>query len=114
MSVDNYPNKSIYCPISDAHAGRFQHLLFALSDDALFVKCKEHDWMRIEMRSNGRKITYENLSIVASPVQPEKEMPFVIFKNLQPVPIYAKGDFKLRVRDKRKEMTLHEPICCGS
>jgi len=93
---DNYPDKGVYCPVDIDHKGQIPHLLFALSDEALFARCREHDWLRIEMHSKGRKIDFKNLSVTVSPVKPRNGRPCVLFDRLEIVPVYAKGHFPLR------------------
>lgn len=104
----DYPDRGLYCPAREAHPERRNRILAAISDEAIFVHCREHDWLRVELFRLGDKITFKNASAIASQVKPNKGHR-VIFEDLKKVPIHAKGDFKVRSRAFR-EQTVEEKI----
>ena len=95
-----FPNLALYCPSKEAHTGRCERLLAAFSEDEIFLHCVEHDWIRIELSQFGKRLSFKNITVTASQVIP-KDGEKVIF-DLKPLPIHARGKFKVKNRKWRK------------
>ena len=100
MDSNNYPNHGLYCPAKEAHQERQERLLAAFSDDAIFLHCKEHDWLRIELYQFGKKISLKGVTAIGEQVK-AKENGRVIF-NLKAIPIHARGKFQVKSRKWRE------------
>jgi len=95
-----YPNLGLYCPAKEAHPERRERLLVAFTEDAIFVHCAEHDWLRIELSQFGKRINFKGITAIASQVKP-KDGSKIIF-NLKPIPIHARGKFQVKSRKWRE------------
>ena len=100
MEEQEYPHLGLYCPAKEAHPERRERLLVALSDDAIFVHCVEHDWLRIELSQFGKRLKFKGVTAIASQVK-SKDGNKVIF-SLQPIPIHARGKFQVKSRKWRE------------
>lgn len=80
--------KEITCPKPENHIHK--KILLVVSDDFLSVFCREHGWLKIELKSNGEKISFENPSAVIS--SHGKKVNF----DLSPIPSVALGKFPLK------------------
>lgn len=101
MNPSDYPTKGLYCPSREAHQGRRERLLAALSDDSIFLHCNEHDWIRVELYKFGEKIDLNGVSAVATQVKP-KEGHKVFFDLREKVPIHSRGKFSVKRRKWRE------------
>lgn len=87
------PTHGLYCPAVEDHTG--PHLLLAMNDENLFLRCRKHDWMRVELYRHGQKISLKDIAVVveAMPVKPGKKGHYF---DLTPLPLVAKGTFPVR------------------
>ena len=99
--MDN-PTKGLYCPKTEDHQGRRGELLCCFGEDAIYLKCRKHDWLRIELYSAGGKLAFNNLSAVFTDVELPEDKQYHKF-DLKPVPYVADGAFPVYKRSKRKE-----------
>lgn len=95
-----YPHLALYCPAKEAHPERRERLLVAFSEDAIFVHCSEHDWIRVELSQFGKRMGFKGISAIANQVVP-KEGDRVMFK-MAPIPVHARGKFKVKSRRWRE------------
>lgn len=95
-----YPHQALYCPAKEAHPERRERLLVAFSEDAMFVHCSEHDWIRVELSRFGKRMTFKGISAIANQVR-AKDGGRVVF-SLTPIPIHAKGKFQVKSRKWRE------------
>lgn len=103
MESNQYPKKGLYCPAKEAHQGRRERLLAALSEDAIYLHCNEHDWIRVQLFKYGEKIDLNGVSAVATQVKP-KEGHKVLFDLKEKVPIHSRGKFTVKRRKWRENM----------
>ena len=100
MDEHKYPDRALYCPASEAHPERRERLLVAFSDDAIFVHCTEHDWLRIEIAKGGKRFNFKDITGIAEQVK-AKDGERILF-DLKPIPIHARGKFKVKRRKWRE------------
>lgn len=79
--------KEIRCPKESEHLHK--KILLIVSDDYLSVYCRKHGWLKIELKSNGEKISFENVSAKIS--SHERDTKFI----LSPIPAVGIGPFKM-------------------
>ena len=96
-----YPLKGIYCPAKEDHEGRRDRIMAAFSDDAIYLHCSEHDWLRVELFQFGTKISFKGVTAVVNQVKPKQQNGKVLF-DLTPTPIQGKGAFVLKSRKWRE------------
>ena len=101
MDKSTKPTKGLYCPKVEDHTG--SHLLLTLNDDSIFVRCKKHDWLRVDMYQNGQQISFKDIAVVVSDMPVPNGRRGHFFK-LNPLPILAKGVFNLKNRMFREEL----------
>ncbi len=76
--------KSIYCPNTEQHPRK--KILLLLHEDSLFVHCKDHGWIQLELALFGKPINFEGASVKVSQVSN-------VHFDLEPLPIMAVGYF---------------------
>lgn len=96
----DYPDRGLYCPAKEAHPERRERLLVAFSDDAIFVHCTEHDWIRIELSKFGKYLNFKGITGIAEQVKPE-DGEKVLF-DLKPMSLHARGKFQVKRRKWRE------------
>ena len=101
MDKSQYPNKGLYCPAKESHRKKANRLLAALDDDAVYLHCCDHDWVRVEFYVLGKKISLKNVTAVVEQVSPNSPGDRILF-DLDKMPVHAKGIFKLRKRGDRE------------
>ena len=52
--------KEIRCPKTSDHTHK--KILLVLGDDYLSVYCREHGWMKIELKKDGKNINFEGVT----------------------------------------------------
>lgn len=87
-----YNRKVIHCPIVEDHPRK--RILLVLGDNELNIYCKEHHWLRIILKQNGRTMNFKGVTAVIK----DFDKPVDNF-NLEPIPVIAEGVFK----NKRKK-----------
>ena len=97
----SYPRQGIYCPAKEDHEGRRGRIMAAFSEDAIFLHCSEHDWLRVELYIFGKKISFKGVTAVVNQVKPKQQNGKVLF-DLMSVPIQGKGCFTLKSRKWRE------------
>lgn len=95
--------KEITCPKTEDHIHRvkgtvFSRKLLVVADDHISVYCREHGWLKIQLKSNGQNISFENPSAVISAHGPNTN-----FK-LSPIPVVGLGKFALK-RKRNAELS---------
>jgi len=104
-----YPVMGLNCPANEAHKGQRDRILAAFSDNAIYLHCLEHDWLRVELYQNGKKIQFKGVSAVAEQVKPKVAgkdgKPMVFFDNLNTIPVHGRGDFNLKKCKKGRRMS---------
>jgi len=103
MKKEEFPTKGLYCPAKEAHSGRRNRVLAAFSDDAIYLHCHEHDWLKIKLLKFGKKIDYKDVTaIIKQVVVPDGEK--IVF-DLKPIAAHTKGVFKIKHRGYREANT---------
>jgi len=97
--MQTYPDVGLYCPAKDEHTERRNRLLAAFSEDAIYLHCVEHDWIRIELSVFGKKISFKGITAIATQVAPETGDK-VLFE-LKPMSVHGRGKFHMRKRNWR-------------
>jgi hypothetical protein len=77
--------REIRCPKTDDHIHK--KILLVVNDDYLSVYCREHGWIKIELKKGDENINFEN---VRAKITPIGKVRF----NLSPIPGVAIGNFK--------------------
>ena len=72
----------------------------AISDDAIFVHCIEHDWIRVELSKFGKRLNFKGITGIAEQVK-EKDGERVLFE-LKHIPLHARGKFQVKRRKWRE------------
>lgn len=89
------------CPKPEDHPGCRERLLCCFSEDAIYLQCRHHDWLQIELYDAGSKMRFDNLAAVFSEVEIPAGQDMHRFY-LKPIPYMAKGEFPLHKRHFRK------------
>jgi hypothetical protein len=80
--------KEITCPRKENHAHK--KILLVVGKDHISIHCREHGWLKIELKSNGEPINFENPSAKIS--SHGKGTNFI----LSPIPSISVGKFPLK------------------
>jgi hypothetical protein len=103
MKDEEYPHQALYCPAREAHIERRERLLAAFSENAIYLHCSEHDWIRIELFQYGKHLNMKGITGVANQVKPKDASGKIVF-DLKKIAIHARGEFKVRRRKWREGM----------
>lgn len=96
------PVKGLYCPKPEDHPGSRERLLCCFDKGAIYLQCRHHDWLKIELYSSGEKMDFKNLTAVFSDI----EFPSNAEKHhfdVKAISYVAKGKFKLHNRSYRNK-----------
>jgi len=77
---------AVYCPKREDH-GDHRKILFVFDDEAFYVFCKAHGWMKVEMTRLGSPISINDCQFTVS------EMPRDFHFDLREEPVVALGNF---------------------
>jgi len=90
--------KVVNCPETDDHTHK--KILLVVNDEFLSVYCREHGWLKIELKRGGDAINFKDVSAKVTPFGTDTHL------NLSDIPTIGVGEFKTQ----RKKYVKHHRV----